>query len=147
MFFFYQINDLFDSRRFNNASIFKQLASKFKKKDQNQIKLKYESLRRQYTDEKALEKKSGACPKPVQIYEEQMEMLWGKRKKLTTPISCGMDSTASDFRGIKIKHDSLYDKEEETTTSCPKSSKTVPFDKLENGKLAQILIMIFIYNL
>lgn len=62
-------------------------------RDDKQIKVKFETLRRNYTCDKNVLKKSGSGRPNTKIYDDEMSQLWDQRKKFTVPIDHGFDTT------------------------------------------------------
>lgn len=76
----------------SSNSVFRELGNKFLTRNVDQIKLKYESLRRGFSIEKMELNKSGAGGVRPTLYDDEMLELWGRRKKFTVTIDYGVDS-------------------------------------------------------
>lgn len=85
---------MFESKKFTQEHIFKQIALQLQDKSWEQIKIKFEKLRRGYSGSKNDKKASGAAGGTGNtIYENEMHELWGNRPKFTTPHTYGVDTT------------------------------------------------------
>lgn len=85
---------MFDSKQLTSKDIYNLIHEQFPTKTAEQIRNKFENLRRQYSKEKLEKIKSGAAGGKTTIVDDEMNELWSKRKKFEVAKTSGNMDTA-----------------------------------------------------